>query len=129
MATVLTDVCYRLYAYVYPSRNKDELPESAKKWDAKTTSPGHAYAAMFERRLTRGQSFTRPCLGWKEFTPTYFGPFRPETKVCSDINTVIPSMLRQVFDDGFMGAKHIIFDQNVEVVNGVLVYPNSVKGE
>ena len=46
MATVLTDVCYRLYAYVYPARNKDTLPDSAKMWDSKTSSPGHAYAAM-----------------------------------------------------------------------------------
>lgn len=128
MATVLTDVCYRLYAYVYPARHKDMLPDSAKAWDAKTTSPGHAYAAIFERRLKRGQSFTRPCLGWKEFTPTYVGPLRPETKVCSDISTVIPSMLRQVFDDGFMGKMRVVFDQNVEIKNGVLVYPNSGKG-
>jgi CRISPR-associated protein Cas5d len=39
LATVLTDVCYRMYAHVYPMRNKNKLNEKAKNWDKKTTSP------------------------------------------------------------------------------------------
>lgn len=95
LATVLTDVCYRLYAYVYPVQKKECLPEKACRWDGHpvktgthdfkglekghtprgtpssgTTSPGHAYAAIFERRLKRGQWFVLSCLGWKEFTPS-----------------------------------------------------------
>ena len=122
LATVLTDVCYRMHAHVYPSRNKKALNEKAKSWDRKTTSPGHAYAAIFERRLKRGQWFTLPFLGWKEFTPSYVGPFRPETKVQKEINTVLPSMMREVFPDGYNSNVKFTYDQNVQINEGVLHY-------
>jgi CRISPR-associated protein Cas5d len=121
-ATVLTDVCYRLYAYVYPARNKSNLPKKSLEWDRKTTSPGHAYAAIFERRLKRGQWFVQPCLGWKEFTPSYCGPFRDNTKVQKNINTVLPSMLREVFPDGYNSQPRFTYDQNVKIEKGILEY-------
>jgi CRISPR-associated protein Cas5d len=123
LATVLTDVCYRMYAHVYPARNKETMNGKSKKWDQKTTSPGHAYAAIFERRLKRGQWFALPCLGWKEFTPSYVGPLRPETKIQKDINTVLPSMLRQVFGDGCNAPLKFTYDQNVKIEDGVIHYP------
>lgn len=122
LATILTDVCYRMYAHVYPATNKNRLDHKAKKWDKNTTSPGHAYAAIFERRLKRGQWHALPCLGWKEFTPSYVGSFREETNIQTDINTILPSMVRQVFD-GHNAAPKFTYDQNVKVVNGVLHYP------
>lgn len=123
LATVLTDVCYRMYAYVYPTHNKELLNEKAKTWDKMTSSPGHAYAAIFERRLKRGQWFVQPCLGWKEFTPSYVGPFRENTKVQEDINTMLPSMLRQVFGDGYKEPQRFVYDQNVKIEQGVLTFP------
>ncbi len=39
-ATVLTGVCYRLYADVIPNPNKEKLPDRAREWDRRTTSPG-----------------------------------------------------------------------------------------
>lgn len=151
LATVLTDVCYRMYAHVFPACQKDKLPEKALRWDRRpvktgphdfrghekgrtppgtpssgTTSPGHAYAAIFERRLKRGQWFVMPCLGWKEFTPSYVGPFREETKVEENINTVLPSMLREVFPDGYNSKARFTYDQNVKIVKGVLEY--GIKG-
>lgn len=122
LATVLTDVCYRMYAHVYPARYKKKLNEKARVWDSKTSSPGHAYAAIFERRLKRGQWFTLPFLGWKEFTPSYIGQFRPETEVQKDINTVLPSMMREVFPDGYKSEVKFTYDQNVEINNGILYY-------
>ncbi|MDX9868970.1 MAG: CRISPR-associated protein Cas5 [Kiritimatiellia bacterium] len=147
LATVLTDVCYRMYAYVYPARNKTSLDEKAQRWDnpvpvktgthdfkggakgctprgtpsSGTTSPGHAYAAIFERRLKRGQWFTLPCLGWKEFAPSYVGPFREGCSVQEDINTVLPSMLREVFPDGNSKVR-FTYDLNVKITRGVLEY-------
>ncbi len=123
MATVLTDVCYRMYTHVYPCRNKASLDEKSKQWDEKTTSPGHAYAAIFERRLRRGQWFVLPCLGWKEFTPSYVGPFRDGTEVKKNINTVVPAMLRQVFSEGDYSQPKFTYDQNVKIKNGALYYP------
>lgn len=123
-ATVLIDVCYRLYAISRPNFCKDNLPMSAKNWDSKTTSPGHAYQAIFNRRLKRGQSYGNLCLGWKEFTPSYFGPFREETHICTEISDVfIPSMLRGVFLDGYTSEYKAIYDTNLTIHNGVLVYP------
>ncbi len=125
LATVLIDVCYRIYAEVIPvNKNlKDRIPESAKEWDKKTTSPGHAYQEIFNRRIKRGQCFTLPCLGWKEFGLDYYGPFRSETVVQSDYSTVIPSMLREVFSHGYKSDVAFYYDQNIEIKNGILVFP------
>lgn len=125
LATVLVDVCYRLYAEVSPASKdiQDKMPLSAKKWDQKTTAPGHAYQAMFERRLKRGQCFSVPFLGWKEFAPAYFGTFRGSTVVQSQINTVIPSMLREIFPDGYASTVAFSFDQNVAIQDGTLIFP------
>lgn len=152
LATVLINVCYRLYAHVYPSRQKDKLPEKALQWDRKpvktgthdfrghpkghtprgtpssgTTSPGHAYAAIFNRRLKRGQWFVLPCLGWKEFTPSYVGPFREETKVEKGISMILPTMLREVFPDGYNSKLRFTFDKDVEIERGILKYPLKVR--
>jgi CRISPR-associated protein Cas5d len=100
IATVLVDVCYKLYARVqsepagYSRHGRPGLQNSG------TTNGAHAYVDVFERRLKRGQLFHMPCLGWKEFTPDYIGPFRGETKVCADINMRIPSMLKTCFPYG-----------------------------
>ncbi|MBQ7489005.1 MAG: CRISPR-associated protein Cas5, partial [Bacteroidales bacterium] len=123
-ATVLIDVCYKLYAVAYPNFQKNKLPSLAKEWDSKTTSPGHAYQEIFKRRLKRGQSYASLCLGWKEFTPSYFGPLRDTTQVCKNIPDVhIPSMLRCMFPDGFQSKYRAIYDTDLTIHEGVLVYP------
>ena len=128
-ATVLIDVCYRLYANVIPNPQKDKLPETARKWDRNTTSPGHAYQEIFNRRLKRGQSFDGICLGWKEFTPSYFGPFRNSTKVMKDLPDIhIPSMLRQTFSDGYQSDFSPSYDMDLVIHEGCLVFPDR-KGE
>lgn len=123
-ATVLIDVCYKLYAEVMPSHRKDGLPEKARQWDRKTTSPGHAYQSIFQRRLKRGQSFSSLALGWSEFTPSYFGELRSTTKVLSDLPPIIiPSILRQVFSKGYNSPVSYIYDNDLVIKNGVLKYP------
>ena len=126
LATILVDVCYKLYAKVRPIREgREKLPESAKSWDSRTTSPGHAYKAIFERRLKRGQCFHIPFLGWKEFVPDYFGVCRDETKPCKDISQTIPSMLFDVFSDGYKTEPKFSFIQNAEIKEGLLLFPES----
>jgi CRISPR-associated protein Cas5d len=130
LATVLIDVCYRLYADVIPlhGNQKENISEAAKAWDKKTTSPGHAYQEIFNRRRDRGQCFTLPCLGWKEFGPDYFGPLRERTKVQTDYSTVIPSMLREVFSKGYKSAVSFSFDRDVMITNGELIFPANTGG-
>ena len=125
LATVLIDVCYRFYAEVapVPRETKTRITEKAVSWDNNTTAPGHAYRAIFKRRLKRGQCFCVPFLGWKEFGPSYFGPFREGTTVEASINTTIPSMLREVFSDGYASESRFTFDQNVCIENGVIEFP------
>lgn len=123
-ATVLCDVCYKLYAEVMPCRDKSRLTDGAREWDGRTTSPGHAYQDIFNRRLKRGQSFSIPALGWKEFTPSYFGPLRAETRVLSEMEDIlIPSMLRETFPGDYATEYHPVYDTDLCIHKGVLVYP------
>lgn len=123
-ATVLLDVCYRLYADVVLNPQKEALPESARLWDRKTTSPGHAYQEIFNRRLKRGQSYATLALGWSEFTPSYVGPFREETHVCETLPDIyIPSMLRGIFNDGYHSEYKAVYDTEICIHKGVLIYP------
>jgi len=129
MATVLVDVCYKFYAKVAPVRmGREFLPDSAIKWDKMTTSPGHAYKAIFERRLKRGQCFSIPFLGWKEFVPQYVGPLRDSTKAYKDLSITIPSMLNKVFPNGFESDVNFVFTQDIHIKNGVLIYPERKEG-
>lgn len=122
-ATVLVDVCYKLYAEVVPNCKKGNLPQSALQWDRKTTSPGHAYQCIFQRRLKRGQSYSIPALGWREFTPSYFGEMRSTTAVLSNLpDIVIPSMLRQVFSKGYQSPVSYVYDNDLVIRGGVLEY-------
>jgi CRISPR-associated protein Cas5d len=125
LATVLIDVCYKLYAEARPCKAKDKLPESARKWDNATTSPGHAYQEIFNRRLKRGQSFSITTMGWREFISYYVGPLRDSTQVQADMPPVeIPSMLREVFSRGYKSDVSFVYDQNLVIENGCLVYPD-----
>ncbi len=124
LATVLIDVCYQLYAEVstIPKNFKDRVPDKARQWDGKTTSPGHAYRDIFNRRLKKGQCFTIPFLGWKEFAPNYFGEFRETTKVQNDIHMVIPSMLREVFSEGYASKCAFTYEQDVKIDSGMMEF-------
>lgn len=123
-ATVLVDVCYRLYADVLPNCCKENLPAKALEWDRKTTSPGHAYQDIFNRRLKRGQAFSIPVLGWREFTPYYFGPFRSQTEVCREVSDItIPSMLKEVFPDGYNSSFRAVYSQSLRIREGRLDFP------
>ena len=118
----MINVSYRFYAEVVPNKQKIDFSEKSQQWDKRTTSPAHAYVDIFNRRLKRGQSYSIPFLGWKEFTASYFGPFRENTKVCSSISTTIPAVLRQVFSEGYNSPVSVTYDQNINVINGIMLF-------
>jgi CRISPR-associated protein Cas5d len=123
LASVLANPCYRLYAAVkLNTRTNGKISGKTEAWLKRTISSAHAHQEIFNRRLNRGQSYYIPCLGWKEFTPDYVGPFRTETQVYTDINMMLPSMLRQVFPDGLNSETRFIYDRDVQIRNGVLEY-------
>ena len=110
-ATILSDVCYRLHAIVVGPR-----------WEGRT-NPRHHLQNLFERRLNRGQCFRTPCLGWSEFTCSYWGPFRDgitevDTALCSEI----PSMLLGVWHTPVDGLYKPRFFQDAKIAEGVLQY-------
>jgi len=108
-AIVLVDVCYKVWGIVHQF---EPHPDGI-----------NAAHALQERRLKNGQTLRTPCLGWKEFAPSYFGPLREETSVDDSVNLIIPSLLHSVFDKPKMGQRAPCFHQNVEVRNGILCYP------
>lgn len=123
-ATVLTDVCYRLYAEVFPNPNKQSFKRNVREWDRRTTSPGHAYQEILNRRLSRGQSYATLSLGWSEFTVSYFGPFRDTSHVCTELPDIhIPSMLRGVFRPEYGSEYCPVYDTDLCIHQGVLEYP------
>jgi CRISPR-associated protein Cas5d len=115
IATILVDVHYRIYAAVKEKKRsgqrKMEYAEEFKK--------------EFDRRLEDGQTFYTPCLGWKEFVPSYFGPLRNTDKSGNRIepdrtvNVIIPSFLHSMWEHGKVRPT---FRQNVEVREGILNY-------
>ena len=119
LATVLTDVRYRLFADVIEIPLSTSESERTKVWRNRTRSPGHAYQEIFDRRLARGQCFHTPFLGWKEFTAAYFGPIRVETPP-AEITTVLPSMFREAEYSADGKVLRYVFDQNVVIEHGVL---------
>jgi len=95
-ATVLINVCYRLYAKIedfkYVPKTLKEAGQLAE------VNSCHYGQERFNRRLFRGQFHDTPCLGWREFVPDYIGQFRNNTKVQTSINEVLPSFLYAVYD-------------------------------
>jgi CRISPR-associated protein Cas5d len=123
-ATVLTDVCYRVYARAYHDDRPIPYSTRGKPNGSRCTHGGHAYREIFNRRIKRGQCYRTPFLGWKEFTVDYFGPFRPDTKVQEDIDLFIPCLFKAFSMDGLGKSTtwQPIFMNNVEVREGVLHY-------
>jgi CRISPR-associated protein Cas5d len=117
-ATVLSDVCYRLQGIVVG-------PKLSRGVNAR-----HYLADLFDRRLRRqGRCFRTPCLGWSEFTCSYWGPFRTGvTEVDVDLSAdrdrslELPSMLLGVWDMPVEGRYSPAYRQNVRVEAGVLSY-------
>lgn len=107
-ATVLADVCYRIYADV-----EGDEPRGGR-------NPPHYLKALFDRRLRQGRCFRTPALGWKEFTASYWGPFRDEYRIDEELNLSIPSMLFRVWDEQQDGAYAPTFLHNIKVEKGVL---------
>lgn len=109
-ATILSDVCYRIHGEIL-----GEEPAHGR-------NARHHLQDLFQRRLKQGQTFRTPALGWKEFTASYWGPFRDEYVVDEDLDLSIPSMLHSMWEQSISGAYAPTFRQNVHVRHGVLTF-------
>jgi len=111
IAVILVDVCYRIYGSV-----EEATPSPV------ATNHLHALQEMFMRRVSKGQCFSVLALGWKEFTTSYWGPFRDNTQVESSLDLEVPSMLHSVFDKPISGNLNPRFVQHARIEKGVLSY-------
>jgi CRISPR-associated protein Cas5d len=114
IATVLINVCYRFYAELRHRGVGDKEKRNIHFNDL------HACHDIFNRRLERGQCHDIPFLGWREFVPDYFGPFRETTRVEECINLILPSLLHSVFESS--GQRTPVFSHDINIVNGRLAY-------
>jgi CRISPR-associated protein Cas5d len=115
-ATILSDVCYRLHGVAVSSAWKKE------------NNPRHHLQELFNRRLKRGQCFRTPCLGWSEFTCSYWGPFRDGiTEVDVDLGLEIPAMLLSVWDSPNAGRYDPQFTQGLRNEHRELIKPLAIE--
>src|SRR5438034_6837692 len=108
IATILVDVLYRIHAVVKGKERSGRRDHARELWD------------RFQERLKSGQTCYTPCLGWKEFVPSYFGPLRPQTKTNESVNLIIPSMLQSVWEHGHVRPRY----RQAQIINGVMSYNN-----
>ncbi|MFU8858447.1 MAG: CRISPR-associated protein Cas5 [Deferrisomatales bacterium] len=119
VATILVDVCYRIYADVKgkSASTRGAAREQVRRRRGRDWRP--EFKRLFEERLAKGQTFFTPCLGWKEFVPRYFGPLRQGTQPDGSVNLVIPALLHSMWEH-----RHLkpVFRQDWHVVKGVMSY-------
>jgi len=110
-ATAIGDVCYRLYGEVAGVEPRNGA------------NPRHYLQDLFNRRIKQGRCYRTPALGWREFTCSYWGPFREgEYEVDEQVTLSIPSMLVSVWSSERDGRYAPRFAQNVRIKRGVLHY-------
>lgn len=111
---IVTDVCYRLYGEVVANENAP-----GKKGE----NSRHYLQDLFNRRLKQGRCFRTPCLGLSEFTATYWGPFRNQYEVDSEIDGVrIAAMLKSVWSSPVDGSYAPEFSHDLTIEKGVLSF-------
>lgn len=104
MATILVDVCYRIYGEVRMKQMSTRGNGRTQKRRRHGRDWRPRFKELFDERLVRGQTFYTPCLGWKEFVPSYLGPFRDRDEHGQKIRPVttgeihIPAMLISMWD-------------------------------
>lgn len=121
-ATILINVCYRLYAKLEEFKY---IPKTLAEAANLTGFNNLHYAQeRFERRLLNGRFHDTPCLGWREFMPNYIGPFRNNTKVHTSINETLQSFLFYVFHPytGKLSPKYVQSESGRKIVKGRLEY-------
>lgn len=109
-ASVLSNVCYRIYADVRGPHGGD--------W----RNPRHHLQELFDRRLKQGRCHRTPALGWSEFTCDYWGQFRSDWEIDDELTIEVPSMLASVWDRPQSGAYTSRFVRDVRVEQGILRY-------
>lgn len=128
MATILVDVCYRIYGEIHMKQNSTRgkvrsgklRPRRGRDWRP-------IFKELFDERLEKGQTFYTPCLGWKEFVPSYFGVFKKGTNREISVDDIsIPSFLHGMWDNRQLKPEYV---QDWKIVKGMMSYVNQTPNE
>jgi len=104
MATILIEVYYRIHGEVRMKQLSTRGNGKTQLRNRRGQDWRPRFKELFDERLERGQTFYTPCLGWKEFVPSYFGPFRERDEHGQKIRPAgtgeihIPAMLISIWD-------------------------------
>ncbi|MCK9263693.1 MAG: CRISPR-associated protein Cas5 [Deltaproteobacteria bacterium] len=104
LATIIVDVHFRIYAEVHMKMMSTRSKEVQQLRRRRGRDWRPQFKKLFADRLEHGQFFYTPCLGWKEFIPSYFGPIRTQDEHGQKIDPVatgeihIPAMLTSMWD-------------------------------
>jgi CRISPR-associated protein Cas5d len=123
-AMILVDVCYRIYGEV-------RMKQMSTRGNGKTQLRCRRgqdwrprFKQLFDERLEHGQTFYTPCLGWKEFVPSYFGPFREGTQREPSVDDItIPSFLRSMWEHRQLKPEYV---QDWRIVKGMMSYSHQM---
>jgi len=121
-ASVLINVCYRLYAKI---EGFQYIPQSLAEASLFAgVNSRHYCQEVFYRRLKTGRFHDTPCLGWREFVPDYIGTFRDSKQVEKSHNEELSSFLYCVFDleTGAHNPRYVQNPNGRRIVNGRLEY-------
>ena len=120
IATILVDVCYRIHGEIRMKQTSTRGKGLSKLRRRRGQDWRPRFKTLFEERMTRSQTFYTPCLGWKEFVPCYFGPFRKSTRRDTSVDgIVIPSFLRSMWKNRKLKPE---FVQDWRIVKGMMSY-------
>lgn len=127
IATILVDVCYRIYGEIRTKRSTRGKGRSQLRQRHGSKDCADELRRIYKERIENGQTFYTPCLGWKEFVPSYFGPFREGTKREESVDDiVIPSFLRSMWDHRQLRPEYV---QDWRIIRGVMSYSHQTPAE
>ena len=127
IATILVDVCYRIHGEVRMKKMSTRGKGLSKLRRRRGQDWCPRFKALFNERVTQGQTFYTPCLGWKEFVPRYFGPFRKSTRREKSVDDiVIPSFLRSMWKHRKLKPEYV---QDWRIVKGMMSYLHQIPTE
>ena len=128
-AYILRDVAYRIYAEMefIPFDERSEKQKKGCK-DSKAETP-EKYDAMFLERATKGQCFTQPYLGCREFSCSFeYIPRGQEENLPIDESRDLGIMLFDMdFEKDLQCPPPLFF--HAQMVNGVIEVPHKSSKE
>ena len=127
IATILVDVCYRIHGQVRMKETSTRGKMKPQLRRRRGQDWRQRFQEIFNDRLNQGKTFYTPCLGWKEFAPSYLGPLLKDSRPDPSVDEiVIPSLLHSMWEYHQLKPKYV---QDWRIVKGVMSYLHPIPRE